>query len=348
MDVEKDGDAVRTILELDVDEVSLVDRAANLRRFLVIKRLEEVKMPNFETDLDVVIQKGDTGKVSDWLKKALEVEDAPKDEITKVIELLADVEKADAAAKAKPEEEVAEKEVPEDLKTAITEVAGWMKKMSKGPGAPTAAIGRVTAFLGQVAGGKYPKPSGKKKQTDEEKEAAAKKAKEEEDEKKRKADEAKQAEAKKAAGAGDEIDALVIKSDGTVVVNGAAMVKGKKFTASRTNQMKEMALSLIKLLGEVGDEETTKALVDAVKAMPTSPKFTSGVPAKPAEGVKKDEDGEPPADEEKAKLEKTIVELQKRLGDLESARPASAAVETDGEDGKTDIQKSFWGGRILP
>ena len=91
--VKRKDKADRRILDVDVREVSLVDRAANLRRFLILKRLEEDEMTNFEKD-PVEIQKGDTNEVMEWLRKALEGDDAPTDEIKEVIKLLEVVEKA--------------------------------------------------------------------------------------------------------------------------------------------------------------------------------------------------------------------------------------------------------------
>lgn len=110
----------RELLDLVVNEVSLVDLAANKRKFLVVKRLGGAEMPNFLDDI--------TAAVSAVVEKQQQQ---------------ADVEKA----------------LPADLAKAIKDLMEWLKKAGSMEGAPKDAIARVTDFLGKVAGGSYPYPS---------------------------------------------------------------------------------------------------------------------------------------------------------------------------------------------
>ena len=64
-------DAKRRIVDVEVEEVSLVDRAANLRRFLVIKRFEE------ENSMGA-FQERSNAMTEAELKKAKEIEEEEK------------------------------------------------------------------------------------------------------------------------------------------------------------------------------------------------------------------------------------------------------------------------------
>lgn len=138
-DDQKNEDEPRELLDLDVKEVSLVDRAANKRKFIVIKK-EDQDMGNFKTEQDTV-----------------DVEKAKKQE---------DEEKA---AKAKADEEAKEAiKKAEDLKGAIAKVLPLLEKMAAESGAPTADIKMVADHLKKVAAGGYPSPQSMKKAEDEE------------------------------------------------------------------------------------------------------------------------------------------------------------------------------------
>jgi len=116
-------DEARELLDLVVREVSLVDRAANLRKFVVVKReaqaLEDAKMGNFQAD---------------------------------------DATKSSAGAQPANQAEV-EKGFPPDLMAAIKASAEWLKAKAGEEGAPKEAM-RLAEFVGKVASGAYPAPGG--------------------------------------------------------------------------------------------------------------------------------------------------------------------------------------------
>jgi len=209
--------------------------------------------------------------------------------------------------------EAVEKELPADLKNAITDVVSWMTKMAKGPGAPTEAIGRVATFLGKVAGGKYPypKPAGKQKPKDEYPYPKTK---------------------------SDEDDLVVIKSDGTTIVN-PNVTKGRKvFTEERTAAIKDAMIQLASTLGEV-DGEALKAVVAAIKELPAGKVPDSMVRPVPA-SVQKTET-------EKA-LEEKLDKALKRLDEIEKTRAPSKGGEPDATDKPVQKQEAgFWGGQIV-
>lgn len=327
----------RRLLDLDIREVSLVDRAANLRQFLVIKRLEEETMKTFELDVaELTKSAGTEGEGAVFILKAMaEMDEAPKSDFTKLIEYIAKAEKA------KPEEEEEmSKAVPAD---SIKSVVGWMKKMSKGPGAPTEAIAQVATFLGKVAGGTY--PSQKKVDPDEMPpgEEEKKKAKELEDEKeaKKKAKDKEledEKEAMRKALAEDNLD-IRIGADGSVVVSGQTVSKAKKFTGPRTAQLKDTIISLMKLVAEV-DEEATKEIQEAAKELPLGSNFASQVrPTGTASGesLKKSEVAE--------KLFNQLEDISKRLEKIETARPDT---KVDGDGTAKPVQKGndMWKGIV--
>jgi hypothetical protein len=125
----KKPDEANEILELFVQEVSVVDRPANLRDFLVIKRnTKEATMGAFVQD--------------------------PKVESTELVEKLdwTDLEKA---------------ALPDDLKKMIDSAVAWMKKNASADGAPKDEILAAAALLSKVASGKFPGAAPKEKVDDD-------------------------------------------------------------------------------------------------------------------------------------------------------------------------------------
>lgn len=377
MGEEHDENNPRRILDVDVQEVSLVDRAANLRRFLVIKRLtkEEDDMGGFEAEVD------------ELLKNEGGVFKATFEGIAEIVKALDGVE-GESGAFWESDHETIVKALSADLSKAIGEVSTLMKRLSKMKGAPGPAIARVSTFLGKVVGGKYPSPKPVTKADEIPTEEEAKKAITEEMSKAIKSvmefmakvangklpipeadkDEvAKEvpanlvaaiksivgflnkavsgqypwekpgtAEAKPvatqksdevdnpaaAAAAAAEIPAVQIMDDGTVVVKGDTVSKGKKFTPTRTSAIKDVALSLIKLLGEVGDDSTNKALGDALKAITGS----EAAPA-PAAAVATQKSADP--DPAVVELKKQLAEVNEKLEKVLKERPAPAPTEDE-------------------
>lgn len=169
MKVEKKKDEEpREFLDLDVSEVSMVDRPANLREFLVVKRLEDT-MGAFDSDnpgadpseigmsrqtiqtAEVTVEKaaatvlGDLGDISEFLSRE-DVEKAAvpselKQSITRVIQLLGKVasgkfpfstEKAPEEKAAKtPEEEEEEKKKKAGVRKAAAEAVSELATVSE-------------------------------------------------------------------------------------------------------------------------------------------------------------------------------------------------------------------------
>jgi len=300
---EEENGKKRRIVDLDVNEVSLVDRPAIRRKFVVIKRLEG-EMGAFEMDPEVV-EKNDTSTVLDWLQKATDADDAPKEALAKVIELLQAVEKAEPV---KPEEDT-EKALPAGLKEAITAVVAWMKKMSKGPGAPTEAIGRVATFLGKVGGGEYP----------ESKPADKVEPKPEPEEPKEKSDD----------------NLIVVKGDGTMVINPGVTKGRKAFTAERTDAIKASLIQLAGVLGEA-DGEALKAVVAAIKELPEGKVPDSAV--RPVAPVQKSE-----AD---TKVLEALTDIKKRLDDIEKTRTPSKGGTPEVSEEVVEKKEGFWNGLL--
>lgn len=239
----------REILDLKVKEVSLVDRPAIEREFLLIKRKEEESMGAFEPDKDGVV---------DELIEKMTWHDI-------------DVDKA----------------LPPDLASAIKDTVAWMKKAAGMEGAPKDAINRVAAFLSKVAGGKYPypKPAGKTDDTSKadkcpkcgadmkdgvctNKDCGYKAAVQ-------KRDDVLTAELKEDG---------TIEIGGEPVTKG---VKG--FTAERTKAFGNVVKTLLGMMADIEPEQTKAIVEELVKAtLPADLKWKPGTMARDAAAVKKE------------------------------------------------------------
>jgi hypothetical protein len=216
--------------------------------------------------------------------------------------------------------ESAEAEVEKAINPAM--LAGMLRGLE---GAPKDAVDALIAWA-----------DSKKKKAD------AKKAEEEEEEVPMSA---KKKTTKSEDGASPSVQ---IFDDGTVIVNGAPVVKGKTFTPSRTGAIKEVVGKLIKLMGEIGDADTLKALADMVKELPDGNPgqgikavgTTGGVALKKAE----EEIAALKAELEKSKEER--ADVVKRLDEIEKTREPSKSVDGDGGTDKETVKKEFWGGVI--
>jgi hypothetical protein len=252
----------REILELRAKEVSLVDRPAILRQFLVVKRQQqEATMGAFDnTDGSQPVPIEKMLEQMNWVE--------------------GDVEKA----------------LPIDLRNAISAALKWFKK-PEGE-APTDALDRVAAFLGKVAGGKYPYPSPQGKEA---KKAASDKCPKCGEAMKdgtcagcgytAKADDEDAGKACGGAAGGKKTKkdmegglTISISPDGDLEISGEKVTKGLKgFTADRSKTLGDVVKSLLNLLAEV-DSETTKSIIDelAKGILPANIKWTSGTQALPA------------------------------------------------------------------
>jgi len=393
-ETENDKDNPRRILDVDVREVSLVDRAANLRKFLIIKRLKEEEMGAFQAEVDALLKNEDGGDFKPIFEGIAEVEKAlPETE-------------GDPGSFWESDNEEITKALPADLAKAIRDVSAWMKRLSRMKGAPGPAIARVLTFLGKVVGGKYPYPKPVGKAEDIPTEEEAKKALTEELEKAIKSvaefmakaangklpiPEAEKDEVAKAVpadlasaikrvvsflnkvvggqypypkpgaaggaggypapakksddvadpGADAEIPAVQVMDDGSVIVKGQAVSKGKKFTASRIGAIKDTALQMIKLLGEVGDEDTRKALGDALKAL-------TGAAEPAAQGVQAVGAQKSELEPEVEELRKQLADVTKQLEEVVKERKAGSGIEDGTAAARVEKKEEdgFWGGVI--
>lgn len=281
-------------------------------------------------------------EVSAWMKRLAKMKGSPGPDIARVLTFLGQVAggkypspKPVTKAEEIPTEQEAKKALTEEMSKAITSVMEFMVKAANGklpipeadkdevakavPADLVVVLKQVVSFLNDVVGGKYPYPTP--------------------------GTEAKPAggtptPAKKSDGDGgavdEEVPAVQVMDDGTVIVKGQPVSKGKKFTPTRTSAIKEVALSLIKLLGEVGDDSTHKALGDALKAI-----TGEAATPPPAAGVQKSVEPDPRVVE----LEKQLKEVTEKMEKVLKERKAGAAIDDDKpKDAKVKkAEDDFWG-----
>jgi hypothetical protein len=297
---EERSEVRRRILDVDVNEVSLVDRAANLRRFLVVKRNDEEdkKMGAFKSD--EAVEKAKKPDEEEEMKAKAKAAEEEEEEKKKA---------ADEKAKAEAEEE-------EEKKKAMnpSAIAGMLRGLKGAPKEVKAVIDWLDSKKAE-------------KQDEEEEE-------EEEDYPSPKA----KANTKKSVDEGD-LPAVQVMQDGSVIVSGQPVHKGKKFTASRTSAIKDVTMTLLKLIGEV-DPDTMKSIEEALKELPKDPKWNQGVKATgTGDSVKLGKQEEEEEDEEKAALKKEVTDLKKRLEKIEEERPVSKSIDEEGGTEKK-VEKS--------
>ena len=304
----------KRLRNLDVREVSVVDKPAILREFLVIKRRQtEDNMGAFATQdpsvIGLTIEKAKApGGAEDTMKGLTE------DQAKAVAAWMGKMAKSDDA--------------PEGVKAAAKLLDDAAKKVTKTGAVPP-----------QFQPGYKPgEDKDAKKAADEKEMEDAKKAQQEKD--------LEEAKKKKAAENGEEYPGpggqvakaaepiLQLNADGSVLVAGNVVQKAKSFTQNRTEQLQSAASALLGLMKEV-DEDAMKGLVNqfAKGELPSGGKVDSQVRPAP---VKKG-DGDP--------RDVEIAELRKRLDTIEKTRQPSQSV--DGEGGTDQkVQKGFWGGVV--
>jgi len=340
------------ILDLKVREMSLVDKPAILREFLVVKRQQEENMGAFEPEP----QTDDSNVGSDVVVEKMNWQQFKEEEV--------------------------EKALPIDLRNAIGKVMPWLKKQAGVEGAPKNEINRVVAFLGKVAGGKYPYPSPTSKAKEGDGSMADEKEKEKAEDKKdetekqdkcpkcgaemkdgvctkcgykqaagaAKPEKEEEGEKKKGKGKVEEAETskglnITVSPDGQVQISGQPLAKGQsQFTGERTTALKGSVAQLLNMLAQV-DKEAAKSIIDelAKGALPADVKWTSGTTATPA-SVKK------AIDEALAPVVQENTELKKRLEDIEKSRSAPKSEEGDGdkEPGeKVKKSENVWSGLPL-
>jgi len=202
-------DGVRELLELEVREVSLVDRPAIKREFVIVKRLGDT-MGNFAPDSEEIkhalqllkrlalehlepitaaIKKSQEGataptaeQLTDLYGQTVESLFMAHSDLAGISKSLKDGGAMDEAKEVEAVEKAVKKAgLPTDLKEAFGKVLPWLKGAGAKfiPEADKDALQMVVAFLGKVGAGGYPYPSpqGKTVQKGEEGQAAGTDAK---------------------------------------------------------------------------------------------------------------------------------------------------------------------------
>lgn len=250
------------------------------------------------------------------------------------------------------------KALPAELLEAITEAVGWMKKNASEEGAPTEAIGRVVAFLGKVADGKFPEGEGKEKEgegDDDNKDDVDKQDKcpkcgaEMVDgacskcEYKASSDE----DANKGASSEDGLT-VRITPGGEVEISGQPVAKGSKgFTTERTETFKTAVTGLLGMLADVDADGTRAIIEEMVKALSGDLKWKPGTVAAPASLKKELGDLVTSAiTEATAPLKKGLEDLGGKVETITKGRGAPQSGDGDDDTTKTDVNKgeSFWDG----
>lgn len=282
-------------------------------------------------------------EVSAWMKRLAKMKGSPGPAIAQVLTFLGKVvggkypsPKPVSKAEEIPTEEEAKKALTEEMSKAISSIMEFLAKAANGklpipeadkdevaktvPAGLVTATKRVVSFLNDVVGGKYPYP----KPGTEAKPAGGTPTP------------AKKSDDGDGAATDEKVPAVQVMDDGTVIVKGQPVSKGKKFTPTRTSAIKDVALSLIKLLGEVGDDATNKALGDALKTI-----TGEAEPTTPAAAVQKSVEPDPRVVE----LEKQLVEITEKMEKMLNERKAGAATDDD-KPKEAEIKKAeneFWG-----
>lgn len=374
--------AARELVEAKVNELSVVDRPAIRRQFLVLKNLVEDGMGE---ELDALTD----GSIA---KSEIEVHAVELVETLK--ELGIGFENVDVA-----------KAMPENLSNALRVTIPWMHKMaSQAEGGVRSAIMQSATLLTHVAKGQFPTQkkdpedsmAGKAKTPEEiaaeekaateekarkaklspeeiaaeakeeEKKKAAAKAKEEEDLKaKAKAeaegkqfpfkpgeeDEEGKGKKKQKAHSLDPAPAAVVKFDEndqlTIVTKGRKML-----TDERKDTLKTTATQLLGMLKEADPEMFKSAMAEIMeKELPSNAKVPSlvrpvgegSVPPTTVTSAKSD------APEWAQTIAENQQEIAKRLDKIEGVRPPSTSVDGDGNP-TTPVEKggTMWGSILNP
>ena len=296
----KTEEPARQIIDLDVREVSLVDRAANLRQFLVVKKLEE------EISMGAFVKRSED-MTKDLEKKKVEKAEMEEEEKKKAAE---EEEKKKAAEEEEEEKKKAAEE--EEAKRKAAEEGGG-EGAPKEPEEKAVNPSAIAAMLTKLEGAP--------------KEAVEQLVSWAESQAKEGEDGGEEKSLLKALGNGVQV---AVMQDGTVVVGGQTVQKSKNFTSARTNTLKDVALQLMKLIGDV-DEKAMKDMLGTIKEFPTGKSPASAV--RPV-GTQKSLES----------LEEVIKQLQGKIEKLENARPVSKSVENDGgTDKEKPVEKGLWG-----
>lgn len=362
LDKKKKG---RDILALTVGEVSPVDRPANLQEFITIKRLEkENGMGAFDSnetesstaddgyqwiDVDLqkslgpellnstkpvtefleAVEKGETKDLSEEVLKALSVD--LKGAIQRVVQFLG---KVSGGKYPFPSPKPAQK--AEETKKAIGEVVEWAEKIEKDlSGDLKGAVKNVVAFLKKAVEGTYEKP------TEKADDPPAEPDKKPETEPVTKSDDDPPA------------NLVELKADGSLLIHGEQIEKGKRFTTKRTGDIVSLAKSALSLLTEVAPDQAKSLITDIAKsAYSTEISWPTVTPAAPAQSTDVQKDlGETltkALEPIKKGLEEKLDGVSGRLEKIEKTRQAPQGGDPDSTDSSATTEEDVWKGLPLP
>lgn len=311
----------RKLVDLKVNEVSVVDRPAIMREFLLIKRLEEE---------DTMPKKN----------KASAQEAA----LTRVTEMLKGANGGFAVSG----------ELPKELAARAGSVAEWMTKMAAGTDdeATKASILETAALITGIQKGEFgpeeddDDDDGGDDAGDGDVQATTKSGGD-----KKKALSLDGTETKKTSGT-----TIQIGDDGTVQISQV----GKSAEAQKIATTKAAFMAVASQLGDLDLEELAKAVGELVeKQLPDRRVMRwgrgvdpSGVGAGPVTRTSDGVDMTKNADDDPlAELTKAVKGLSQRMENVEKTRSPSTAVNGDeggegGEDKKAEVKKGFWGGLL--
>ncbi len=310
---------VRRIVDLKVNEVSVVDRPAIQREFLIRKRLEDGDMGALEEN-----EKSETAEVT----KA-EIESS-EETIVKVFSDMGfdfvEISKLDGV----------KKQIPEELKSALSTVVPSMRRMAaQANPEERQAIMRVAAFLSNVQGGRFPFPQNTRSPAAQ----ASSKADDPKEAAKSEVTNGSEEPKQKALTLDEQASAFIqVDEDGQLHF---VTKSGKAFTARRTQALTEASTKLLEMLREVDEKSFQGAMQRLVgKELPKDPTYQSGVRPVPTKKSVETEEA-PPA--WATQISKQIAAQNERLEAIEKARSPSTSVEAaGGTDDPQKVRKSLW------
>ena len=298
----------RELLDLDVKEVSLVDRPANLRPFLIVKRQAENNLGEFEVEPSVV----------EWLQKMAGTPGAPTESIRALAAVLTggtpmetvDMIKARHAHEVEVHKAGQTEETQEQLeKRHAAELETVQKADADNPAEPETP----------PAEPEEPETPPAEPEAPKDKPATEPVAKNEPDP--------------------DDEPAVVIKRDGSIIVKGTTVEKAKTFGKGKTAALQNAVSALAKLLGDVSEDALKAAMAPYMDPTKKVEKKVDDSATEPTPAVD-------PTELITKAVATALEPITKRLDEIEKTRNPSQSVEGDGGTDKqsTQVEKSIWSG----
>lgn len=374
-------DGARRLLDLEVREVSLVDRPAIKREFVLIKSMAE----DGNTEAAALVEefRKRFGDAVDFENIGTEKEEPTFEEARKsvmdegILKQLGLDEHYDLC-------EIGVENLPSTLREQLQKVSDGLEA------ANVDGIDQAIGFLSTILKGKLPVPKGEEMTISNQELGAAQGGVEvdknaspavepqdttvaeesqatetevaKEDEQQETVQREKVVEQPQDVG---PAPAIQVFEDGSVAINGQTVAKGRTFTQSRIDALVGNIEQLADLMSDVAPEQFAELVDKLASQLPTSPKYRQGVTATPAPGPKKDkprrgtmmknEDGEE-SEVMKAlsELTKSVQTITEKVETFEKARsPSTSVTEDGGTDDPQEVEKNatpgssaFWKGTL--